>query len=93
MSRKDPKVHTPFDGRGPRRVLLDGRVLDACFYANERKGKARVFLRPMRLDKYRKRALWRTVYGCVVVEPVECRAGQAAAGPSWPSPTDRKSVV
>ena len=64
-------IHTPHDGRGLRRVLVNGRALDGVFYADTKKGLARYYVKPLRLDKYKKRALSRTVRGRVQVEPYD----------------------
>lgn len=64
----DQLVHTPQDGRAPRLVFLNGKPLDNCVYANERKSKVRVIPRPIRLHKYRKRVLEKTLYGRVTVQ-------------------------
>lgn len=61
-------VHTPSDGRGPRRVLLDGQVVEKVVYADTRKGVVRHYDTPVRLHKHGKRALQRTKHGKVEVE-------------------------
>lgn len=63
-------IHTPDDGRGPRRVLLNGVPQFRVVYANLKKGKIRVLGDPVKLDKYRKRAIERTLHGVVAVEPL-----------------------
>ena len=70
--RNDPKVHTVDDGRGRRDVYLDGVMVRSCIYANERKGKVRVYDQPFRLHRWCKRVITRTLYGHVRVVPCEC---------------------
>lgn len=68
MTRKHSEhIHTWDDGRGLRDVLLDGRVVEFVTFADTRKGKVVVFVHPFRPDKYRKRALTKTLYGEVEV--------------------------
>ena len=64
-------IHHPDDGRGQRQVFLDGKPIKRCLYADTRRGLVRVFNDPLRLDKYRKRALWKTLRGDVRVVPKE----------------------
>jgi hypothetical protein len=62
-------IHTPGDSRGlRRRVLVNGKLVKHCFYADTRRGIARAFRHPYRIDKYGKRILSRTFRGCVVVQ-------------------------
>lgn len=70
--RNDLQVHTIDDGRGRRDVYLDGVMVRSCIYANERKGKVRVYAQPMRLHRWRKRVITRTLYGHVRVVPCAC---------------------
>lgn len=63
-----PHIHTPDDGRGMRRVLLNGREVKSVFYADTKKGVVRYYLQPLRLDKWRKTILSRTARGEVRVE-------------------------
>lgn len=62
-------IHTPDDGRGPRDVYLNGKLVRRVVYANTKKGKVRVCDEPLKLDKYRKRILIRTKRGRVEVVP------------------------
>lgn len=65
-------IHTGSDGRGARDVFLNGRLVKDALYANTRKGIVRVVVRDssgnIRMDKYRKRVLTRTLHGKVVVK-------------------------
>lgn len=69
----DTIVHTAGDGRGPRDVFLNGNLMKDVVYADIRKGKIRVIVRDangsIRLHKFRKRVLTRTMRGEVVVTP------------------------
>lgn len=62
-------IHTPSDGRGPRDVYLNGKLIQRVVYANTKKGKVRVCDEPLKLDKYRKRVIERTKHGRVEVVP------------------------
>lgn len=42
-----PTVHTPRDGRGPRRVLLDGREIRNVIYADTERGIVRFHEEPL----------------------------------------------
>lgn len=61
-------VHTPSDGRGRRRVLLDGHVVEKVVYADTRKGVVRHYDSPVRIHRHGKRAVQRTKHGKVEVE-------------------------
>ncbi|CAH1387038.1 conserved hypothetical protein [Candidatus Nitrotoga sp. M5] len=65
-SRPD-HIHTPCDCRGLRTVYLDGVELKNCFFADTRRGIADVYLQPLRLDKFKKRALTERLRGVVTV--------------------------
>ena len=64
-------IHTRDDGRGPRRVFVDGRPMDRVVYADTRRGIVRYHNDPPKLDKYGKRVIERTRRGVVTVEPIE----------------------
>lgn len=64
-------VHTPEDGRGHRHVFVNGKRVEYCFYADMKRGIARAFRYPYRLDKHGKRALSRQLRGRVEVESVQ----------------------
>lgn len=71
MSRKTPPhIHHPHDGRGQRQVLLNGQPIERCLWADTRRGLVRVSHNPARLDKHRKRLLWKTLRGQVQVIPL-----------------------
>ena len=44
-------IHTPEDGRrNDRVVLVDGRPVERCFYADTQRGIARCYRQPLKLD-------------------------------------------
>lgn len=61
-------VHTSSDGRGRRRVLLNGVVVDRVVFADTRKGVVRYCDTPARVHKHGKRVIERTKHGKVEVE-------------------------
>lgn len=61
-------VHTHDDGRGRRRVLLDGREVKRVVYADTHKGVLRYYPDPIRIHKHGKRAIVKTRHGRVEVE-------------------------
>ena len=60
-------IHTAGDGRGPRDVFLNGKLIDRVMYADTRAGFVRVVGNPVKLDKWKKRVLTRTLRGVVEV--------------------------
>jgi len=42
-------IHTPDDGRGRRRVRLDGKVIERAFYADTKVGEVRYYEFPLRV--------------------------------------------
>ncbi len=76
--RANKYVHTPYDGRGKNRdVLLNGNKIDRVIYADEKRGIVRVVSNPIRIDKWHKRVLWRTLRGRVeVVSKVVSEGGK-----------------
>ncbi len=70
-------VHTPYDGRGKRDVFLNGNKIDRVIYADEKRGIVRVTIWPIRLDKWRKNVLCKTLRGRVeVVSKVVSEGGK-----------------
>ena len=63
-----PWVHTPDDGRGMRRVYVDGVEVRPVVYADTRAGFVRCYHDPIRLDRKREVARTYKVRGEVVVE-------------------------
>jgi hypothetical protein len=68
-------IHTPNDGRGRRKVLLNEREIDGVFYADTKKGivdRYRTDALGMKiLDKHRKRILSRRYHGKVEVISIQ----------------------
>lgn len=66
-------VHTPDDLRvsedlrAQRDVFVNGKKIDGVMYADTKRGIVRVVRRPIKIDKYHKRVLTRTVRGHVEV--------------------------
>jgi hypothetical protein len=60
-------IHTPDDGRGKRSVLLNGRKVQNCIFADTCKGKVVFYDDPPKIHKYRKRAIRHTKYGSVEI--------------------------
>ena len=60
-------IHTTGDGRGPRDVFLNGKLIDRVMYADTSAGFVRVVGNPVKLDKWKKRVLTRTLRGVVEV--------------------------
>lgn len=63
-------IHTPNDGRGMRQVFLDGKPIDRVAYADTRRGIVRCYHDPIRVSRWRKRALTYTLHGTVEVKPI-----------------------
>lgn len=61
-------IHAVGDGRGLRRVTVDGGQVDRVVYADTRKGIVRHHDTPPRLHKHGKRVIERTKRGVVEVE-------------------------
>ena len=61
-------IHTPDDGRGPRRVFLNGREVKRVVYADTKKGVIRRNDDPVQVHKHGKRLIERTEHGVVTVE-------------------------
>ncbi|WP_099475413.1 hypothetical protein [Stenotrophomonas maltophilia] len=59
-------VHTPGDGRGRRRVLVDGREVKRAVYANTVTGEVRQLEDPIRIEGNEPAV--HTVHGRVEVE-------------------------
>ena len=62
-------IHTPCDGRGPRRVFVDGREIKYATYADTRRGIVDAYREPLQLGKWRKRILTERHRGRVEVIP------------------------
>ena len=65
--RHGKHIHTAGDGRGPRDVFFNGKLVDRVMYADTRAGIVRVVGSPVKLDKWKKRVLTRTLRGTVEV--------------------------
>jgi hypothetical protein len=65
----DAHIHRPDDGRGPRDVFVNGKLMARVTYADTRRGVVRYHDMPLRLDKHGKRIIERTRRGKVEVGP------------------------
>ena len=63
-------IHFPEDGRGRRRVFLNGKLMHACCYADTKKGFIDCYDEPPKLDRWRKRIIKRRYRGKVTVESI-----------------------
>lgn len=70
-------IHTPNDSRGKRDVFLNGKPIFNVIYADTHKGIVRVVGTPLKLDKWKKRVLWKTLRGHVEVRPQVVAGGTA----------------
>lgn len=68
-------IHKAGDGRGRREVLVNGKRVDMVFYADTRRGVVRAYRAPLKLDKWRKRVLTRTLHGAVQVRMADTMLG------------------
>lgn len=60
-------IHTPEDGRGHRAILVNGKRVDAVFYADTQRGIVRAYRHPYRFNRWRNRLLSYTLRGEVSV--------------------------
>lgn len=75
MKDKLDCIHTPNDGRGNRKVFLDGKLIERVVYADTMKGIVKVNVHPLRL-KPNGEVLQRTYRGKVeVIEDAEGEDG------------------
>jgi len=64
-------VHTPGDGRGVRRVFVDGVEVGQVVFADTQRGIVRYHPLPLKVHKHGKRLIERTRRGAVLVEPID----------------------
>lgn len=60
-------IHMVGDGRGLRRVYVDGREIRKVVYADTKRGIVDAYREPLKLDKHKKRVLTRRHRGKVEV--------------------------
>lgn len=60
-------IYTPGSIPAGRFVFVDGKEVNACFFADTTKGVVKFYRMPLRVDKHRKRALSYTLRGVVEV--------------------------
>ncbi len=63
-------VHIAGDGRGARKVLLNGKEIGHVIYADTSRGVVRFIDNPPKLHKHGKRLIERTRHGVVEVFPL-----------------------
>lgn len=71
MPASHDHIHTPNDGRGLRKVLVNCKEVQQCYFADTRRGIARCYREPLRVHKRGKRLLTKTYRGTVTVVPLE----------------------
>lgn len=67
MAKNADHIHTPGDGRGIRKVMVNGKEVEKCFYADTKRGIADCYRSPFKVDKWRKRLLSKRYRGKVEV--------------------------
>lgn len=60
-------IHTLDDGRGLRRVFVNGREIKTAFYADTKRGIVDAYREPLKLSRFKKRPLTRRYRGTVTV--------------------------
>lgn len=60
-------IHTPNDGRGPRSVYLDGKLIVGAFYADTEAGIVKAYIQPLSVDPVTHEARFETLQGAVEV--------------------------
>ena len=60
-------IHTPYDGRRPRSVFVNGKVVNGCFFADTKRGIVKAFRYPLKLNKNKKELLSYVIRGTVFV--------------------------
>lgn len=64
-------IHTVDDGRGQRRVFVNGREIERVFFADTKRGIVDAYREPLKLDKRKKRLLTRRYRGAVRVVDID----------------------
>ncbi len=68
-------IHFAGDGLGPRKVFVNGNVIEGGGFTDIQRGIVRYYPKPLRAHKCRENELYaRTLKGCVEVVP--CGEGQ-----------------
>lgn len=60
-------IHTPNDGRGTRKVFVDGREIECVVFADIKRGIVDFHRQPLKLNRWRKRVITRRIRGKVEV--------------------------
>ena len=69
-SSTNEHIHTPMDGRGPRKVFVNGNEIPHVFYADTKKGIVRFSPEPIRIKKNSDYVYSRVLKGEVTVEEI-----------------------
>ncbi|RRV80364.1 hypothetical protein [Stutzerimonas stutzeri] len=72
MKQQPPWVHTPEDGRGVRKVLLDGQEIKMAVFVDEQRGIVDRYRQPLTIDKRSQSLITERLHGCVEVVWPEC---------------------
>jgi hypothetical protein len=70
FDKANKNIHTPDDGRGLRKVFLNGKLIPFAFCADTRKGTVEAYRKKngrFIMHKYGKRVLTKKLYGKVEV--------------------------
>lgn len=79
--KKPDHIHSCNDDRGHRDVFVNGKLVKHVFFADTRKGVVRYYPNPLRLDKWGRRILSKTMRGKVEVRPRAATPVKASATP------------
>ncbi|CAI3795811.1 hypothetical protein [Rheinheimera sp. MM224] len=63
-----PHIHTPDDGRGRRKIFVNGNLIEKVFYADSQLGIVKFFPSPIRKHRNKDEAYSRKLKGKVTVE-------------------------
>jgi hypothetical protein len=63
-------IHSPFDGRGRRRVFVNGNEVERAIWADLKRGLVCYAPTPMRIKRNSDELYTRTLRGQVTVEPI-----------------------
>lgn len=64
----DDHIHTRDDGRGPRRVYVDGALIDRVVYADTKHGIVKYHKQPLEINRVEKSIVCNEIRGKVTIE-------------------------
>lgn len=67
MKQQPPWVHTPEDGRGVRKVFLDGQEIKMAVFVDEQRGIVDRYRQPLTIDKRSQSLITERLHGRVEV--------------------------